>query len=326
MDNWLRDHLVCPRDKKNLRDIKSNLVCENGHTYPVVNNIPIMLVDDVESTHGYIEQTLDHVANIDQHRKELGEVQQNDSEKIDDFVQGELPYSSGNLYFPIQNKLERYPIPILQIPEGEGERFLDIGCNWGRWSVAAAQKNYKVIGMDPSIKAVFAARRVARQLGVEPNFIVGDSRFLPFADSAFEVVFSYSVIQHFSKYNAKITFDEISRVLQKNSFAYIQMPNRFGVRQYYNHWRRGFTEGEGFEVRYWTPGELLKTFEEKFGETRMFTDCYFGLGIQKSDLDLMPIHFKAVVYSSELIKKISKVFTPLIKVADSVYLVSRNQK
>ena len=90
----------------------------------------------------------------------------------------------------------------------------------------------------------------------------------------------------------------------------------------------GFVAGEGdlFEVRYWTPKELMETFETKFGATSMTTDCYFGLGIQASDVDLLPTHYKMVVYSSEILRKLSGVIKPLTKVADSVYLESKNQK
>ncbi len=102
----------------------------------------------------------------------------------------------------------------------------------------------------------------------------------------------------------------------------MQMPNKYGIRQYQQHRRRGFTEGEGFDVRYWTPSELMETFEKKFGPTSMTTDCYFGLGMQASDADLMPIHYRMVIGTSEILRKLSRVVTPLTKVADSVYLES----
>ena len=165
-----------------------------------------------------------------------------------------------------------------------------------------------------------AARRVSRQLGVETDFVVGDARFLPFVDDSFDTVFSYGVFQHFSKENVRISLDEVVRVLKRDGKTLFQMPNKYGVRQYQQHCRRGFTEGEGFEVRYWTPRELMETFEKKFGKTKMTTDCYFGLGIQANDVDLLPFKYKTVVYSSEILRKISNVFKPLTKVADSVYL------
>jgi SAM-dependent methyltransferase len=293
----------------------------------VFEDIPVMLVDDVEVTHDYINRTLEKIAQADAEKTEKKD-SQNGSNKneIDAFVQGEVPYTSGTLYFSVQHKLTRYPIPDTRLPVGKGERLLDIGCNWGRWSIAAAQKGYKPIGIDPSLDAVLAARRVSKQLGVETDFVVGDARFLPFADNAFDTVFSYGVFQHFSKENVRISLDEVVRVLKPNGNTLFQMPNKYGVRQYYNQRRRGFTEGEGFDVRYWTPKELLETFEQRFGETKMTTDCYFGLGIQASDVDLLPPHYKMVIYSSEILRKLSGVIKPLMKVADSVYLESRNIK
>ena len=318
MNKWLLDHLVCPRDKMNLEMSDNALICSSGHRYPIFDDIPVMLVDDVEETHAYISKTLEKVA-----AEGPAEIK-NGSGEIDEFVQGEIPYTSGNLYFSVQYKLKRYPIPNIRLPEGDGKRLLDVGCNWGRWTVAAAKKGYKPIGLDPSLDAVLAARRVSKQMNVETDFVVGDARFLPFADNAFDTVFCYSVLQHFSKENARMSLDEVGRVLKKNGVTLIQMPNKYGIRQYQQHRRRGFTEGEGFEVRYWTPSELLDTFETKFGPTKMSVDCYFGLGIQATDIDLLPLHYRFVVMSSEALRRLSTVFKPLTKVADSVYLESVN--
>ena len=49
-----------------------------------------------------------------------------------------------------------------------GSRLLDLGSSWGRWSIAAARKGYSVVGLDPSLGAVLAARR-----GHEDNLRVG---------------------------------------------------------------------------------------------------------------------------------------------------------
>ena len=327
MDNWLLNHLVCPRDKSSLELREGNLRCSNDHTYPVVNGCPIMLVDEAESTHGYIEATKKKVTEILEggEQPEFGKLAAENG-GVDDFVQKEIVYTSGNLYSPVEGNVTRYPIPEFRPPESDGGRLLDIGCNWGRWSVAAGRKGYRPVGLDPSLDAVMAAGRISKQLGIEANFVVGDARFLPFSEDAFDVVFSYGVFQHFSKENTLKSLEQISRVLKEGHKTFVQMPNRFGVRQYYQHWKRGFTEGEGFEIRYWTPTELLDTFRSKFGETEISSDCYFGLGIQKSDVDLLPLKYKAVVYSSEILKTVSTFIPPLVNMADSVYLVSVNQK
>ncbi len=321
-------HLVCPRDKKSLKFADNKLVCPDRHSYPVVKDVPIMLVEDAEHTHDYINQTLEKVSELNSENSENNPSgdESNNQNGIDKFVQSEVPYTSGILYFSVQNKLNRYPIPEIRLPRGNGERLLDIGCNWGRWSIAAAKKNYKVIGIDPSLEAVLAAQRVSRQLGAEADFVVGDARFLPFADDAFEVVFSYGVFQHLSKENVRTSLDEAVRVLENGGKTLFQMSNKYGIRQYQQYRRRGRTEGEGFEVRYWTPAELLETFEKRFGAMKMTSDCYFGLGIQGKDADLLPLKYKMVVYSSEFLRKLSGVFKPLTKVADSVYLESVNRK
>lgn len=325
MNEWLRNHLACPRDNKSLTTIGDRLNCPDGHSYPIFDDIPVMLVDDVDTTHDYISKTL---AKVSEQTSDTVQSQNgsSDDSAIDEFVQGEIPYTSGNLYFSVQNKLTRYPIPDTRLEPGNGEHLLDIGCNWGRWSIAAAMKGYKPIGIDPSLDAVLAARRVSKQLGVETDFVVGDARFLPFLDNAFDTVFSYGVFQHFSKDNVRTSLDQVARVLKPGGKTLIQMPNKYGIRQYQQYRRRGYTEGEAFDVRYWTPSELMETFEKKFGKTKMTSDCYFGLGIQASDTDLLQFHHKLVVHSSELVRKFSGVFGPLVKVADSVYLESVNDK
>ena len=327
MNKWLIEHLVCPRDKKNLLFSSDKLICPENHAYPVIEDVPIMLIEEAEQTHGYINQTLEKVSKIIASKSDKnGQINgSKNKNEIDKFVQAEVPFTSGYLYLPLQNNLSRYPIPDIRLSNGNGERLLDIGCNWGRWSISAARKGYQVTGIDPSLEAVLAAKRVTAQLGVEADFVVGDARFLPFDENSFEIVFSYSVFQHLSKENVYTTLDEVARVLKNDGKTLFQMPNKYGIRQYQHHRRRGFTEGEGFDVRYWTPKELMKTFETKFGETKMTSDCYFGLGIQGSDADLLPLRYKMVVYTSEFLRKLSGVIKPLTKIADSVYLESKNQ-
>jgi SAM-dependent methyltransferase len=117
---------------------------------------------------------------------------------IDPVVNAAQVGSSGNLYRSLVGNLPRYPIPDLRLPEGEGRLFVDLGCHWGRWSIAAARKGYRAIGVDPNLRAVLAARRVARQMGIAVEFIVGDGRHLPFSRASIDRVFSYSVLQHFT--------------------------------------------------------------------------------------------------------------------------------
>lgn len=331
MNEWLREHLVCPRDKRTLQTNGNYLICPHNHSYPVVDDVPIMLVEEEEHIHNYITETLDAVDALKlttNAKKTVDEpaAKNETDDAVDAYVQHEIPLTCGNLYMGLRQKLTRYPIPELRLPSGNGERFLEAGCNWGRWTIAAAQKGYQPIGIDPSLEAVQAAKRISRQFGVTTDFVVGDARYLPFASGSFDVGFSYSVLQHFSRPNARLSLEELARATRPDGKILVQMPNKYGIRCFYQNARRGFAEGENFDVRYWSPSELIKTFTEIFGATEMTADCYFGLNVQGTDIDMFPPHFKMVVRSSELLRRMSRKMPLLAKFADSVYLESVNQK
>ena len=330
MNEWLKDNLACPQDKQKVNLDGNYLICPNNHKYLVVDDIPVMLFDDESPTHGYITKTLEQVARIENGEKvdDVVTMGENQSNEIDKFVQTEVPYTCGTLYFSIQHRLNRYPFPELRLPNGAGKRFLDVGCNWGRWTITAAKNDFKPIGIDPSLDACLAGKRIAKQLGAEADFVVADARFLPFADDAFDITFSYGVLQHLKKINAKTSLDEMARVTKVGGEIVVQMPNKYGIRCLYHQAKRGFSEDarEGGDVFYWTPAELTKIFTEKFGETEMSVDCYFGLGIQKNDADLLPLPYRMIIRSSEFLRGMSKNLPFLTKAADSVYLHSINRK
>lgn len=309
--------LICPRDKQDLSYQGNYLICPRGHQYAVVDGIPILLVSDVEQTH--IEGTRALAVAEGGETSKLPDFNVGPNE-IDPFVRGTIGATNGGLYQHLVGSLQEYPIPRLRLPSGDNRLFLEIGCNWGRWCIAAARLGYRPVGIDPSLKSIRAAYRVARQLGVEAAYVVADGRFLPFRDHSFDQVFSYSVLQHLSKENALTTLDEIHRTLRVGGNALIQLPNVYGIRCLYHQIRRGFRESRDFEVRYWTPAELLSAFTSRIGESQLSVDGFFSLNVQPSDLHLFPVRYRAIVHASEGLRRISSIFPPLAKVADSLYV------
>jgi SAM-dependent methyltransferase/uncharacterized protein YbaR (Trm112 family) len=303
------DELACPRDRSRLEARGEALVCEQGHDYPYVDGIPVLVVDDeLEPTQpGYW-------ANAEQiERVRAAEPPPVEGDGVDPYVADLILGTHGNLYKHLSAGVSRYPIPDFPLERGNGELLLDIGCNWGRWSIAAARAGYRPIGVDPSFEAIVAARRIARQLGVDARYLVADARRLPFADGTFDVVFSYGVLQHFSKPDVAVAVDEIARVVADNGYSWVQMPNALGALNLVRLAQRRFREGERFEVRYWKPGELKRVFG-RIGPTELSTDGFFTLNPQKRDLDLLPRRFRAVVHVSEALKRIGAPTT----LADSV--------
>lgn len=218
--------LVCPRDRSALRDG----VCEQGHEYPLVDGVPVLLVDEEVPTHAAC------------------------------------------------GRVEELPPPPKE-------------------------------GIDPFVQEVIGAT----------------CGRLPFPDASFDVVFSYSVFQHFSKQDALAAFDEIGRVLKPGGESLIQMANLYGAKSLWNQAReRRFREPRTlFDVRYWGPRELRDELERRVGPTRLSVDGFFTLNPQPTDLALLPARYRAVVHTSEALRRVSDVVKPLTYVADSVYARSR---
>ena len=341
-ESWCERNLVCPRDQQSLRSDAGALTCPTGHRYPVVEGIPVVLRDDVRQTIDVAERSLaaarEHMRapraagdlyvdtlGIAPHEKAGIRNAARDQMKVDPVVAYLVGATSGYLYSHLIGTLERHPIPELRLPLSSGAKFLDIGCNWGRWSIAAARKGYTVVGIDPSLGAVLAARRLCIAMGLDLHFVVADARFLPFPTGSFDVAFSYSVLQHLSREDVRRVLDGLHGVLRPGGEALIQMPNRLGLRCLYHQARRGFREGRAFEVRYWSIPELTRVFESALGPTQLSVDCYFGLGLQRSDENLMRPLGRAAVRVSDGLRRASERLPAMRHVADSIYVRAVNR-
>ncbi len=334
MNQWLVENLACPRHHEGLRRETSTLVCPRGCLFPVVHDVPVMLLDDVPQTMDLVAMSLrqarqanspdelyvESLGLTDEERRGILELAARHPTRIDPVVSFLIGATNGIAYKRLIGQLTEYPIPDLRL--SGGGIFLELGCNWGRWCLAAAKKNYKVVGIDPSLGAIMAAKRVARQLGIEAIYLVGDARFLPFKSSAIDCVFSYSVLQHLSREDVAQVVSEISRTLKAGGTSLVEMPTKLGLRCLYHQVRRGFRDGQGFEVRYWSLPHLRRLFSSKIRPTAISVDCFFGIGLQPADFRLMPASVKVAIAVSELLRFSSRVFRPLVWAADSVYVRS----
>ena len=331
------EELCCPADGTSLHREGKTLVSETGRVYPVVEGVPVLLQEKVPDTlwvcsasrdaawaHVRGERDdlhfLDTVGFTPEERRDAERMAECDDDGIAAIINYIVGATNGYLYHHLRGRLSDYPIPRFRL-QGRGRRLLDVGCSWGRWTIAAARAGFRPVGIDPSLGVVLAAKRLCERLGIEADFVVGDARYLPFTAQSFEAVHSYSVLQHFARADARRAFGELGRVLQPGGESFVQMPNRLGVRCLYHQARRGFSDGEEFDVRYWSLSEL-RELGEAIGPASLEVDGFFGLGIQPSDIDYLDAKGRAVIRLSESMRRLTNRFPPLIRVADSVYVRS----
>jgi ubiquinone/menaquinone biosynthesis C-methylase UbiE/uncharacterized protein YbaR (Trm112 family) len=333
-DPHLLSLLACPRDKSALQLNSGALCCQHGHVYPIVGGIPIFVLPEKTQTIGIAAESLKALENpaaaplyvetlglSDEQRARIIEEWSNKRTRIDPVVSYLIGATSGYAYAKLVGRLERYPIPDIPIGAGAGRTLLDVGSNWGRWSVSAARKGWRVVGIDPSLGALLAAKRAFLD-ATDVSFVCGDARFLPFKPNAFEGIFSYSVLQHFSEPDVLMCVGEFGRVLRPRGFAKIQMAHKGGLRSRYIRSRSNYLSSGPFRVRYWSLKAMQTVFERAIGPSVVVPEAFGGLGLLSEDKSYVPTGIRFLISMSSLLKELSSFVRPLIRLADSVYVVS----
>ena len=302
---WLR----CPVSGEPLHVSADKLMTKDGHTYDVVEGIPCLIPATMEPTHsGYADamaKEADRKFSID----------------VDSFMDRMLVPTCGNLFHGVKLR-GRYPIPDMpkELPEG---LVLDVGCNWGRWSIGASSAKRRLIGIDVEIETMLVAQALARKLTPDnmPFFVQGDARNPPFVSGIFDGVISYSVLQHFSRANATLALDQLNRVMKPGATAVIQMPNKAGLKARLTVARRGGdVEGSAFDVRYYSIDDLIGFFERHIGPARWRVDCFFGLNVHARDREFVQPSKRWIVDLATYLLKASEKSPTVARYSDSVFI------
>jgi len=83
-----------------------------------------------------------------------------------------------------------------QLGIGQGNALLDVGCGQGRYSLAFAKSGVKVTGLDASHVLISEAKRLAQEMGLSVDWVLGDMRKIPF-QSQFDGVTSIDAFGFF---------------------------------------------------------------------------------------------------------------------------------
>ncbi|HEV2224255.1 MAG TPA: methyltransferase domain-containing protein [Candidatus Acidoferrales bacterium] len=310
--------LACPHDHTKLRLEGNALVCERAHEFPFEDGIPIFAENPRREP---VPLNMGPCPHPDDGARAAAR-----GEPIDPFVNDWIVNTNGNLYWPVRGRLPRYPIPNWPFGAGDGKMLVDIGCSWGRWSIAAARAGFAPVGADVHVDALAAAARVSRQLGARADFICCDAERLPFQPGSVDCVFSYSVLQHLDKSKVRGIFQEISRILRSGGVCLVQLPNAFGPLSIVQQLRRGFREARTgtFEMRYWTHARIRHALEQTgFSKVTIHADGFFSQNPQLTDLDLLSPAGRLLVRASAAGCRAANALPILTRVADSLWIEAR---
>jgi SAM-dependent methyltransferase/uncharacterized protein YbaR (Trm112 family) len=315
IDEKLLEILRCPETGSLLTLEGAVLInAEGSQRYGVVDGIPLLISSSLDSTHAGYQKIVEEnkIEAIAEHISDA---------KLERFLNEMILSTCGNLVNGVELKGD---YPLGEFPKFKSGMILDLGCNWGRWAIAGAMSDQRVIGVDIHLKSLRCTKALAHKICPEnmPHFVLADARRMPFAEEAISGVFSYSVVQHLSKTNAGIVLTELSRVMRPGAKSIIQMPNRRGVYATLKRIRSGVKDDE-FDVRYYEISEMLELFTSRIGSSSWCVDCFIGLNVHARDMRFVPWAKRWIVVLNELILCLSRYVRPLAHCADSIYLHSQ---
>jgi SAM-dependent methyltransferase/uncharacterized protein YbaR (Trm112 family) len=240
-------------------------------------------------------------------------------------VQQQIAATNGIHYKDRIGKLSEYPVYELPVPAVQQGLMLDIGNGWGRWLVAGANKGYTPIGIDIRLEFCMTARETLRRLNKQGYSLVADLRQLPFKAGIFDLVWSFSVIQHTHKDRLMDCLQHINRILRTDGYTFLEFPNKNGIRNRVGPARIYESEKNDYNswcVRYYTPSEYRDLFMDIFGNFSFSCHSFLGIGILKEDMKYVSPKNKIISAASLTGTYVSKVITPLKYIADSLYVKS----
>jgi 2-polyprenyl-6-hydroxyphenyl methylase/3-demethylubiquinone-9 3-methyltransferase len=105
-----------------------------------------------------------------------------------------------------------------------GQRVLDLGCGGGLMAEAMAERGADVIGVDPAVPAIEAARRHAAERQLRIVYEAGRAEAIPLADASVDRVVCVDVLEHVDDLGA--CSREIARVLKPSGWFLFDTINR----------------------------------------------------------------------------------------------------
>lgn len=105
------------------------------------------------------------------------------------------------------------------VREVEGLLILDVGCGQVAYFSYLPQEGAHLVGIDLELSPVAILRKVARYLGLESDFLVGDIAHTPLSDETFDLVICNCTLEHVVDDGR--TLQEMRRVLKPKGLLFL---------------------------------------------------------------------------------------------------------
>jgi len=250
--------------------------------------------------------------------------------KIPWIVQQQIAATNGRHYIDRIGKLNEYPVYELPVKAVTGNKLmLDIGCGWGRWLVAGANKGYTPIGVDLRLEFCQTSLNVLKDLNKVGYTLVADLEELPFKDSIFDLVWSFSVIQHTHHSRLVNCLYHINRILLDDGFTMLEFPNKDGIRNSMSSVLASEKNKNNYNswcVRYYNPKEYKLIVEKYLNNFSYSNHSFLGIGVLKEDLKYVSAKNKILTSVSLLLSQFADLIPTLKKYSDSIYINASKKK
>ena len=237
-------------------------------------------------------------------------------------VQQQIAATNGIQYVNRIGKLTDYPTYSLPVKKVRQGLILDIGTGWGRWLVAGAAKGYIPVGIDLRLEFCQTARQTLAASGESGYTVVADLKEIPFQDNLFDLVWSFSVIQHTHRDRLLKCLADIKRILVPGGYTKLEFPNKDGIRNHSGPAKKFAAKADDYNswvVRYYSIEEYKNIFNNIFGNFSFYNHSFLGIGVLPEDLKYVSLKNKLLCGISLAGTLLTKIIPPLKNIADSIY-------
>jgi len=244
--------------------------------------------------------------------------------KVSWIVQNQIAATNGVHYVNRIGKLNEYPFYELPVSQVTGDKImLDIGSGWGRWLISGQKKGYIPVGVDIRLEFCETQQETLNYHGVKGYSVVGDLENLPFHSCIFDLIWSFSVIQHTHFDRLTNCLKAIDNLLTDSGYTYLEFPNKNGLRNRFGpvkHQDAYKDDYNSWDVRYYSPEEYKMIFEKYLKSFSYTNHSFLGIGVLKEDLKYVSIKNKLLCSLSLLLSSMTHIIPGMKSLSDSLYL------